>query len=217
MEFLNCPKCRLAFNTFKVPYVFPCGHGMCEQCAEPYRNSLECWICRQVFNEINKNQAIYSMLTNAESTFAQMERAYLTNWCKIIPDISFCVSDASKKLKKFLERKNIPQEVVNILIINSKHENTFSDKELKNLRVIPELAFCILSTRESYIKRGEVPNKPEFYYERYYSVSNDNYDKWRNYYRRAEIESNSNDERNSFTKEAIKNDFFLKKLSHILH
>lgn len=132
------------------------------------------------------NYALFNFFTDVEANFQPMNRSHLVQWCKIIPDISCYISDATKKLKTFLERQEIPQDAVELLIINSKTKKSIVEKDYKNLCVISSLAFSIFSTQEPYIYKGDVPGKPDFYYSRYYSTSNDNGDTWRNYYRRSD-------------------------------
>lgn len=207
MNFLECNVCLHAFSNVRKPCVFACGHGCCEECFNEIKSSI-CHICRRPNIEKRINQAIFDIFKQTETYFATKQRKYLNSYIKIVPQISAYVSDATKQLKNYLSGRNMPKDVLEILIIQSKHDDDFMENiSFENLCVISDPVFRIRSKSEKVVEENEVRNLSSFIYKKFFSISNTGI-KWRNYYRRPTEFANQTSE---LMREAILNDYFEKE------
>lgn len=197
MDFLTCKICIQNFQ-FNIPKVLNCGHTICDCCVKKCNDI--CPTCRSKIESTNTNYEINYVFTEVDSFFKNEKKTNgrITSFDFIIPNISYYVSDATKKLKAFLQLSKIPDFAIDYLLKNSNEDfwpknfenevNRITNREfIGNLNVIiSEECLFRIKSREEIIEQNECKSRPTFYYNKYYSSNKILNDEWRNYYRRNE-------------------------------
>jgi hypothetical protein len=139
MDF-ECNICNDYFNmNDNKPIWLNCGHSLCFSC---YDKSRRCPFCRKEFSRpFMVNYALQLVLEECNNYFNkdEIKRGKIIGFDFMIPDISYYVSEANKKLRQFLELDtNFPEKAIDCLTKNDNQKfwpvnfNTEDNRKIYN-------------------------------------------------------------------------------------